>query len=84
MSNISPLMLEDNIIYLENAKKLMNIYFEFIDTECPHNLKENSQQELEKAIIYAQRTEQFLTAFLSALDFVRQAKENLEKIVYNK
>lgn len=84
MSNISPLMLEDNIIYLENAKNLMNIYFEFIDKECPHNLKENSQQEHEKAIVYAQRTEQFLTALISALDFVGQAKKNLEKIVYNK
>ena len=50
LCNISPLMLEDNIIYLENAKNLMNIYFEFIDTECPHNLKEIPNKNVKKLL----------------------------------
>lgn len=84
MNSLYPPVIEDDIIHLENAENLINIYTEFIDEECPQIQNKDFQNEAIKAVVYAERTEQFRTILISAFDFVRLAKEHLKKIVYNK
>lgn len=82
MKKISPLALENYIIYLENAENLINIFLEFVDNECPIIKRENFKEESIKAFAYVERTGQFRTAISAAFDHIRQAKSGLSDIVY--
>lgn len=84
MEKISPLALEDYIIYLEKAESLISIFEEFVDDECPIIKREDFKEESKKAVIYAERTEQFRTAIEAAFDYIGQAKSGLSNLVYGK
>lgn len=84
MKKILPLALEDYIIYLEKAENLINIFEEFVDEECPIIKREDFKEESIKAVIYAERTEQFRTVIEAAFDYISQAKSGLSNLVYEK
>ncbi len=75
--------LENEVVSLENAEKLLVIYDDFLD-ECPtkQELQQEGNSDVElKALIYSKRTETYKSVLRSAFTLIRGVKENLSTAV---
>lgn len=76
--------LENEVINLEHVEKLLTIYNEFLDDECPdeEELKQKDNTEsVIKAVIYSKRTEIYKSVLSSAFNLISQVKESLDTAV---
>lgn len=76
--------LENEVTNLEQVEKLLIIYNEFLDDECPteEELKQKCNTEVAlKAVIYSERTEIYKSVLSFAFNLIRGVKENLNAAV---
>lgn len=75
--------LENEVVNLEYAEKLLFVYDDFLD-ECPteQELKQEGNKDVElKALIYSKRTETYKSVLRSAFSLIRGVRENLNTAV---
>lgn len=88
VKSVSVLELEDFVINLERAEHLLNVYFEFIDEECPNvtagdTFNDNDFEKMSlDAVGYACRTDMFRAVLYSCFDLVRRSKAELSRLIY--
>ena len=82
IKSISVFDLEDFVINLEQAEHLLNVYFEFIDDECPAIENKDVKKESLAAVVYASRTEMFKAVLTSCFDIVKHSRTELSKLIY--
>ena len=84
VKSVSVLDLEDFVINLEQAEKLLNVYLEFIDDECPAIENRDTKKEnlAAAAVVYASRTDMFQAVLRACFDIVRLSKTELSKLIY--
>lgn len=76
--------LENEVTNLEQVEKLLTIYNDFLDDECPNEEELKQKDNMEsvlKAVIYSKRTEIYKSVLSSAFNLIRQVKESLDTAV---
>lgn len=77
---MSYLEYEEKAVELEAAEYLINVYWDFIESECPLIEKEKSPSvgTVQKAISYADHTVIYHPVLEAAFDKIRKVKNDLQ------